>query len=219
MTQRKLASFVSCIAAALLLATPAMGQLVGFPVLALPSGDADGATSVGAAFARGLNDNSGKQNGFAAGVVRAMEMVSFGVSGGYVASDTDELTLGGRVGYHVLSETDAPVQVTVQSGLAWRSLDFSPDDITQLNIPVGVAIQSNSDGPASAWVMPRWNFLRSSSGGSSNTESKFGASAGGSYAMESGAGIFAVLDLQRFETVGGDESALGFGIGLFYALP
>ena len=37
-----------------------MGQLNNSPVLALPAGDADGATSIGAGWGRGLNDQSGK---------------------------------------------------------------------------------------------------------------------------------------------------------------
>lgn len=64
--------------AALLIATPAVGQLINFPVLALAPGDADGATSVGAGWARGLNDDSNKQSAFGAGFQRAMERVSFG---------------------------------------------------------------------------------------------------------------------------------------------
>ena len=78
MTQPKFASFFACLAAALLITTPAMGQLINFPVLALAPGGADGATSIGGGFARGLNDNSGKQSAFGAGIARSMERVSFG---------------------------------------------------------------------------------------------------------------------------------------------
>ncbi len=218
MTQHKFVFSFAWIAA-LLIAMPATGQLINFPVLALAPGDADGATSIGAGFARGLNDNSGKQSGFAAGVVRGMERVSFGVSGGYVATDTDELTLAGRVGVHVLPDNDAPVQVTVQSGLGWMSVDGTPDNTSLLNIPVGVAIQSNNDGPGRVWVMPRWNFLRDSTGGVSDTESKFGVSAGGSYSTENGVGFFAAFDLQRFEAGTEDLSSFGFMLGAFYSLP
>ena len=113
-----------------------------------------------------------------------------------------------------------PVQVTVQSGLGWMSFDGIPDNTSLLNIPVGVVIQSNNDGPGRVWVMPRYNFLRGSSGGVSNTESKIGASAGGSYATENGVGFFAAVDLQRFEfTSTEDSSAFGFMVGVFYALP
>ena len=205
--------------AALLIATPAVGQLINFPVLALAPGDADGATSVGAGWARGLNDDSNKQSAFGAGFQRAMERVSFGASAGYVATDTDELTLAGSVGVHVLPDNDAPVQVTVQSGLGWMSIDGTPDNTSLLNIPVGVAIQSNNDSPVSAWVMPRINFLRDSSGGVSNTESKFGASAGAAYTSEGGVGVGVAFDLQRAESLPEDVSRVGFLAYVFYALP
>ena len=73
-------------AAALLVATPATGQLTNTPILALAQGDADGVNSVGAGYARGLNDQSGKLDTFGAGFARGMEKVSFGVYGAYVLS-------------------------------------------------------------------------------------------------------------------------------------
>ena len=75
--------------AALLVATPAMGQLLNHPVHSLPAGPAAGATFVAVQFARGLNDDSGKQSSFAAAVGRGMERVSFAGMAGYVATDTD----------------------------------------------------------------------------------------------------------------------------------
>ena len=209
MNQSKFAFSMACLTA-LLVATPAAGQLINFPVLALPQGPADGATTIGAGFGRGLNDNSGKQSSIVAGVTRSMERVSFGVAGGYVATDTDEVELAGRVGVHLLSDASSPVQVTVQTGLGWMNTSSSI-----LNIPVGVAIQSNNDGPARVYVMPRYNFMRFAG----STESKFGASAGGSYATENGMGFFLALDLQRYESLAGDLSAFGLGVGVFYALP
>ena len=69
--------FSFALIAALLVAAPAMGQLLNHPVQALPLGDAAGSTFVGAEFARGLNDDSKERSSFAVGVGRAMERVSF----------------------------------------------------------------------------------------------------------------------------------------------
>ena len=99
------------------------------------------------------------------------------------------------------------------------SIDGTPDNTSLLNIPVGVAIQSNNDSPVSAWVMPRINFLRDSSGGVSNTESKFGASAGAAYTSEGGVGVGVAFDLQRAESLPEDVSRVGFLAYVFYALP
>lgn len=212
MTQHKFASFFACLAAALMIATPAMGQLINFPVLALAPGDADGTTVIGAAFARGLNDNSGKQSAFGAGFARGMERVSFGAAGGYVATDFDELTLAARIAVHLLS--DSPVQVSLQSGIGWMD-----SGATLLNFPIGLAIQSNNDGPGRVWVMPRLNVMRISSGGVSNTDSKIGASAGGSYTAEGGIGFNVALDFQRVDNGLEDVSAVLFSAGVHYVLP
>ncbi len=91
--------------AALLVATPATGQLVGFPVFAVPTGDADGSTAVAAQFTRGLNSDSGENRGFAAYGVRSMEMISFNVAVGYLPGDISEATFGGQVSYKLIGES------------------------------------------------------------------------------------------------------------------
>ena len=125
MNQNKFGFSIACIAAAaLLVATPAMGQLVNFPVLALAPGDADGNTSVGAGWGRGLNDQSGKLNLIGAGVVRSMEMVSFGISGGYLLQDApadNELALAGSLAYHLPVDGAAASDGSI---LANRSCSF-----------------------------------------------------------------------------------------------
>ena len=83
--------------AALLVAAPAMGQLLNHPVHSLGMGPADGATFFAFQTSRGFNDDSGKQMSWAATVGRGMERVSFAGMVGYVGSDTDELTLAAAV--------------------------------------------------------------------------------------------------------------------------
>jgi len=165
-------------------------------------------TSLSGGYTRGINDNSLEQSGFGIGVSRGMERLSFGVSGGYVATDTDELTLAGQVGVHLLS--NAPVQVTLQSGLGWMAMSTdvglaTPIDFTLLNIPVGLAIQTANSGPANFFVMPRYNIQRISS-------------AGGSYAMENGVGVGVAVDMQRTAAGTGDVSKVGFSVGVSYLL-
>ncbi len=204
---------------ALLVATPALGQLLNHPVMALPVGDAEGATFVGAQFARGLNDNSGKDNSFAAGVGRAMERVSFSGLVGYVASDIEELTLGANVGVHLLTDSDMPVSVSVQGGFGWASLDVLSESLSILSFPVGVAIRgrgSDSGTSIQPWVMPRVNIVRTGEivGFASNTETDIGASAGVSITTVGGAGFHVAVDWVNVE----DAAPFGLAAGVHYVL-
>ena len=205
--------------AALLVAAPAMGQLVNHPVQALPLGDAAGSTFVAVQYARGLNTNSLKRNSFAAGVGRAMEKVSFMGMAGYVLDyglvAGDEFTLGANVAVHVLSDSNTPVQVSVQGGLGWASIDGAVNNTTILNFPIGIALHGRPSGNATTvtpWVMPRLDISRASIGGLSGTSTNFGASAGVGITSESGAGVHVALDYLNVE--GG--SPLGFAVGGHY---
>ena len=167
--------------AALLVATPAMGQLLNHPVQALPAGDAAGTTFVAAQSARGLNDNSGKQNSFAAGVGRAMEKVSFMGMAGYVASDTDQLTLGANMAVHLLSDDSTPVQVSLQGGFGWASLDVLTESLSIMSFPIGLAIQGRPSGNATTvtpWLMPRLDISRASLAPPISLDSRLAKTAG-----------------------------------------
>ena len=206
--------FVFSIAvAALLVATPAMGQLPGFPVFALSAGDADGVTSVGAGYGRGLNDQSGKQNAIGVGVGRAMEQVSFAVFGSYLLGQgtaDNEAAFAGAVAYHL------PVGVSIQTGIGYIKLAE-----TVLNVPVGVVISGSTEaGSITPWVMPRVQFTRVG-GTASNTEMDFGASGGVSFSTEGGFGFGLALDwlLEQDILVPADNaSRIGFSASVTYGL-
>lgn len=224
MKQHKFASLFACLAAAVILATPAAGQLINFPVIALAPGA--GSSTLAGAYGRGLNDPSGKLNSFAGAYARGAERFSFALAAGYVSDipsgiePAGEWTGAGAIGVHLLS--DSPFQVTVQSGLGWMSVAGTPDNTSLLNIPIGVAIQTADDGPGRVWLMPRFNMLRQSTAGVSSTESKFGTSAGGSYMSEGGMGVGVALDWQMTDDGTGtesDESVFGFSVALLYAFP
>ena len=218
MNQQKFVFSLAWIAA-LLVAAPAMGQLANHPVQALPLGDAAGSTFVAVQYARGLNTNSLKRNSFAAGVGRAMEKVSFMGMAGYVLdyglAAQDELTLGANVAVHLLSDANTPVQVSVQGGLGWASINGVLNNTTILNFPIGIVLQGRPSGDATTvtpWVMPRLDIARASIGGISGTSTNFGASAGLGITMESGAGVHLALDY--LNVAGG--SPFGFALGGHY---
>lgn len=212
---------------ALMVATPAMGQLPGFPVLGLFPGDADGATSVGAGWGRGLNDQSGKLNALGVGAVRAMEQVSFGVFGSFVLgggetidSIPNKFGLAGAVAYHLPLE-DLPVSLSVQVGAGW--IKDAITDETVLNFPIGVVVSGSTEAGSlmvRPWVMPRFQITRF--GTPSVTQKDFGASGGVAISSEGGWGLSLALDWlleDDFADATKSKSALGFMAAVVYALP
>ncbi len=199
--------------AALLVAAPAMGQLLNHPVHSLPAGPADGATFVAAQGARGFNNDSNKQSSFAAAVGRGMERASFAGMVGYVGTDTDELTLGASVAVHLLPEPDA-VQVSLQGGFGWVSLDGTPDNTSLTNYPIGLAISaapSDSGTSVRPWVMPRLNIVRQTTGGTRITDTDFGVSWGLSWTNVGGFGVHISADW-----VAADTKPFGLALGFHF---
>ena len=198
---RKTRFVFSIAVAALLVATPAMGQLTNYPVTVLPAGDADGATSIGAGWGRGLNEDSGKLNAFGAAVTRAAETVSYQLAGAYVNSS--DIGLRGTLAYNGLAEN-----VGIQGGIEWKS----PDAGTQLNLPIGISFSGGS-GSVTYSVMPRVQFTRTSASSATTTDTDFGASAGIGFVTEGGVGLGLSGDW-----VSGTSSIL-VGAAVYYQLP
>ena len=219
MNQHKFAFSLAWIAA-LLVAAPAMGQLLNHPVMALPLGDAAGSTFVGAQFARGLNDNSFKDNSFGVGVGRATDKVSYMGMAGYVLDygvlgSNTELTLGANVAVHLLGDPDAvPGEPSGWLRLGVPQWRYQRRNVAELSDrrsdpghPKGLEHSDKSLGDC-----PRVNISRLSIGGVSGTNTDIGASAGLGLTSEGGAGVDLALDYLNVE--GG--SPFGFSIGAHY---
>ncbi len=206
---------------ALLTATPAMGQLANYPITALPAGDADGATSIGAGWGRGLNETSGKLIAYGIGIARAMETVSFGAYGAFVDDVSAEIALGGEVAWNLpTSGTTDAVDFGIQGGIEW----LSPEGATLLNFPIGVTAQGSVDagsGEAPLWIYPRWQWTRTSpETGESSTENGIGAPAGTGFVTEGGWGLGLSVDWTR--PTGPTNTKINswlFGAAVIYRLP
>ena len=198
---RKTGFVFSIAVAALLVATPAMGQLLNYPITALPAGDADGATSIGAGWGRGLNEDSGKLNAFGAAITRATETVSYQFAGAYVNSS--DIALKGTLAYNALAEN-----IGIQGAIEWKS----PDAGTQMNFPIGISFSGASESVRYS-VMPRVQFTRTSASSATTTETDFGVSAGIGFATEGGVGLGLSGDW-----VSGTSSIL-VGAAVYYQLP
>ena len=214
---------------ALLVATPAMGQLNNFPILALPSGES--ANTLGGGFGRGLNDQSGKNNSFVVGYGRTGESVSFNFLGGWVLDQLVDgrtgINFGSNVSYFIVDEEDSGVSVGLQVGLEYGSVNTDPRT-NRWNFPVGVSISGSSEGSNAVryWVMPRINHTRSLQRDTtpvvpSTTFTDFGTSLGISLQNEGGVGVGAYLDwLLTDDGTGTDSngSQMLFGIAVFYTI-
>ena len=198
-----------------------MGQIFNHPVYALGVGDADGNTVISAQFGRGLNSDSGEGNSVVANFIRSMEKVSFGIGGGYFASNVEELMLHGRVGVNLINDAGTPVTVGIQSGIGWMSQDVGTESQTLLHFPIGVGIRgrgSDSGTSVVPFVMPRVSISRSGAVGAvaSSTDTNFGASGGASVTTEAGFGIHAAVD---WVAAGNSVNPFLLGVGVHYRLP
>ncbi len=214
---------------ALLVATPAVGQLNNFPILALPSGDA--ANTLGAGFGRGLNDQSGKNNSLLVGYGRTGEQISVNFVSGMVINIGPEnrtgINFSSNVAYFVGGE-DASVSVGFQVGLEYGSENTDPRT-NAWNFPVGVSISGSSEVGSSAvryWVMPRIQHTRQLELATtpvvpSTTFTDFGTSLGISLQNEGGVGVGAYLDwLLTDDGTGTDSNGSRWllGVALFYTI-
>lgn len=205
---------VSALAVAALTAMPASSQLAGFPVTAVPAmGDAP-QSSISGMYGRGLNQGSGEENAFGVGYARTGAPVSFTIGAGFWTDDT-ELTLGGQVGFTVMSQE--MFDLGIQAGLGWTS----PGPFTWVHVPVGVSFTFDAsevgDGMAlTPWVMPRFSIRRLSYDDpdvDADTEFDPGVSGGVSVGLGGGFGLMAALDYLLQD---GDD-ALTLGIGASFA--
>ncbi|HSG50031.1 MAG TPA: hypothetical protein VLA43_19560 [Longimicrobiales bacterium] len=204
--------------AALVTATPAAGQMWFFPDYAVPSMTGQPTTWVSGSYGRGLNDDSGETDGFAAVIGRTGESASFMGGIGLVTSDgDDEVTLGAAVGVDVMRRE--AYTLSVQGGFGWMSFEILDETVTTLRFPVGLALkgdlsQENSTTRITPWVMPRLNIARISGFGDSDTETDLGLSGGVTFTFENGFGVHTALDY--LSASGGDP--IYFGIGVHYLL-
>lgn len=193
-------------------ALPASGQMWYFPDYAVPSAAGAPATFIAASYGRGLNDDSGKLDAYGAVIGRTGETVSVLGGVGLVSGFADdEVTFGGAVGVDVVEGESATV--ALQGGIGW----MSPGDVTVLRFPIGIAIKGMVETPEAQilpWAMPRVNIGRASAGGSSETTTDLGASAGVTFNFPGGFGVHTALDV----LFGDGRKPFTFGIGGHYVL-
>lgn len=210
-------------AAALLLAlaaAPAAAQVRGIPVynsgvprgiglygdVGFPNNEAGGGTGYGL---------TGKA-GF--GVFGATAMIAtYKPDGG-----ESDVSVGGTLDYRVFGGPLVPLAVTLQGGVGYVTVDGvndlgpPPPDLTLWHFPIGVGFALTIPNPALAirpWLAPRVDIVRTSAGGTDDTDTNFGLSGGLELNLLNGLGLHAAYD-----AVFADGGTPGvFGVGAHYS--
>lgn len=208
--------------ATLAVAAPAAAQMVGNPVY-VPVGVGTGINIAGD-FALGLNDASYKTTYF--GARAAVGFSSFYVTGGIGSVKADEdlapgatsqTAFAGNLGYHILRLPMTPIKVTAQAGAGY----LKEGDYKQMDFPIALAVGVSLPGPLgiTPWVAPRVHIRSADDGENTETDTRFGGSAGINLSIGM-IGIHLAADYISFSAPEGsglsasDVSPLVFGAGI-----
>jgi hypothetical protein len=132
---------------------------------------------------------------------------------------SSDVSVGATLNYKLFGGPLVPLSVTLQGGIGYSKPDnglLPGSDVNELRFPIGVGFALTIPNPVLAikpWIAPRVDVVRSSSSGTSNTDTNFGIGAGIEFNLITGLGLHAAYD--RVFTDLGDPSV--FGVGLHYA--
>jgi hypothetical protein len=189
------------VAAALVIATPAVAQLGGQPVYAIPKGTG---VTVNADFGVGIDP--GSYNTGAARVSLGLPMVAFQAGFEPEMLDAAENQIMGGAAVTLMP---MPVALRIQASVAYGL------DSKNMVVPAGVVIGFNVPSPSLSvepWVYPS---VRISMPDVGDTEFGFGGSAGVSIGLPGGLGGHVALDYAKYPDV---DAIITGGIGVHYAI-
>ena len=197
-------SVMTTIATALALsASPVAAQLTNVPVYANPS---VGTLMLAGDYSTGMNDESGKNDAFAARVTLAAGPMVFGAGIASVNYDIlgKEPTYMASVGFRpvrgmfsLLIQAGAGVQIFGNENIV--------EDVKSADIPISMGFGLNL-GIVQPWVAPRYTIQMISAGPDSENRNHFGASIGVDVNLIVGLGIQAALDWSSLPAVGDPSS-------------
>lgn len=134
-----------------------------------------------------------------------------------------KLSVGGTLNFKVFGGPLIPLSVTLQGGIGYSKPEVGvlpTGQENQFRFPIGVGFALTIPNPALAikpWIAPRVDIVRTSGGGSSDTESNFGLGSGLELNLLSGLGLHAAYD--RVFVDGGDPSVFAFGAHYAFRIP
>ena len=226
-----------CALAGLLLVTaagPATAQLIGIPVMVSPKGGSG--LTVGLNYGKGVNDDSGKNAAWAAGVRYGLSALSIG---GAVGTLNPQVGTTGRQtefqvmangAYRLAGGALSQFSLNINSGVGYLQTETgtgAPRSV--VNVPVGLGASINIPLTGFAlepWVSPRANFVRTIQGSADVWRTGYGVSVGINLGVANGIGIQAGFDWSHLDSgtlvSSGDLPAvspvlLGFGFSYTFA--
>lgn len=183
-----------------IIATPAMAQLAGQPVYAIPGG-----TGLSVNADLGVSIDPSGFNTLAARATLGLPMVSLtaGIEPDILDAGENQIMVGGAVTLLPLPTTSLRLQANVGYGL----------DSETLAVPIGVVVDVKPPTPAlsvNPWVFPQFRIVRVSFLGTTETSTGVGVSAGVNLGLPGGLGGHVALDYDA------DAEAITAGIGVHY---
>ncbi|MFZ5623968.1 MAG: hypothetical protein ACOY71_06010 [Gemmatimonadota bacterium] len=217
---RSCASSLLVAALALAGAGPAAAQVAGLPVF--NSGVDRGLTVAGDV---GFANDAGP-DGTAWGLSAMVGLGRVGVTATVARFDPDargakaSTSMGGAFHWKAIGGPLVPFAVHLQAGLGYRSLESGTGTGgSELRVPVGLGLAATIPSPVASlkpWVAPRADIRRTTSNGSSDTETRVGVSAGVDLGFIFGLGLRAAYDVIRVS--GKDPSTFSLGAAYGFRL-
>lgn len=196
-------------------AAPAAAQVAGLPVFNSGVG-----TGIGIYADAGFpNADAGK--GHTYGLTGTVGLGPLGITA-TVASNkpdggTSDTWLGATANIKLFGGPLIPVSVNAQVGAGFAS-NIQGGGIDVINVPFGLGIVANIPSPALSikpWIAPRMEYMRVKNGSGTNSQTKFGLSAGVNLGLAMGLTIRAAYDTIKLD---GGLSPSTFSIGVGYAI-
>ena len=170
-----------------------------------------GGVSLMVEYARGLNNESGKDNYIGGRFVIPFAKASVFAGGGYMACSGCGLSSrgGGGAGLavHLIDGPDQSISLSAQTGFGVTKISGQ----AVWGIPVGVAIAPRTGNTVRPWVMPM--FLLQNNG--NETKPGFAAAAGADIALGSAFGIHVGFEVTAIS----GATPIAAGVGVHYQLP
>ncbi|MCZ6918074.1 MAG: hypothetical protein O7I93_14955 [Gemmatimonadetes bacterium] len=225
---RHVAIMASMVLGAAVFAQPAEAQLNGLPVYFNPRGGSGLMLAVD--YGRGVNDDAGKANTFAARA--SLGIGPFSLGGGIGASDVGgtsgddyELQYMGNAALRIFGGGLLPVSLSVQAGIG--ILDISDLDTKLITFPIGIGLGINVPTPVFSfdpWIAGRYTLHRNEIGTMPRfDQNAWGVSGGVDLNFLMGLGLHVSVDWESIseETTAAPFTGLAskpfvFGIGLHY---
>jgi len=201
-----------------------VAQVAGIPVYYNPRGGAGISVAANLGF---QSSDAGDAKAVAVGGGIGAGPAYFTATVGQINPDSagldNEMTYGGTVSFKVFGGGLLPVSVAAQAGVGVVKFGNS----TRTNVPVGVAVGLNLPlFPLKPWIAPRVAFQSATNvptgvgtATKTETETRFGVTAGADFNLLLGLGLHAAVDFQPKKGTNPSATVVGVGAHFNFRVP